>query len=52
MLKVQFIDFRKLKTENLLFRTDIPDLVVEGWSKWLNNTVDDEKPQIVKKKIN
>ena len=33
MLKVQFIDFRKLKTENLLFRTDIPDLVVEGWSK-------------------
>ena len=32
MLIEQLIDLEKVRTENLKFRTDLPDRVMEGWS--------------------
>ena len=32
MLIEQLVDLRKVRTEDLKFRTDLRDLVMDGWS--------------------
>ena len=51
MLIEQLIDFEKVRTDNLKFRTELRDRVMDGWSVTHLNTVDDCLPSQIAKKF-
>ena len=52
MLIEQLTDLRKVRTENLKFRTGLQDRVMDSWSVLLSNPVDDYfEKQIAQKNL-